>query len=810
MDKKRFQHTQTAQAMLEFALILPLLLFIILGIFAFGHFMFVYSTTASASREGARYGSAVGLSENNLPRFEDCVAVRAAAMRVGSFGGLREENIKVFFYDETTSVPDPTDAAHLVGRCQDNAGNNVNTIVYYDPDGAGTQPARTVGLGDRIEIRLHVDYVPLVPFVTLPSFPVNSFSVRTILRNVTIGTAPPVTSPGGGEDPSKGTLSVSVSTDASVDLSDLTVGQNIPVTWTVTDTDSTNNPTGTMTVSLVKLDGSQNTCTGTVAPSGSCTLVGGADWAALATDDSHVALTLSYPGDANFNSYTGVIPVTVRYVTTTTLERIWDTPPAIPGDSTSPVNTEVRFRIKVTRTPGLSAQVQYPAGSIYLYQVGNATPIWSGTTNPSGDWWVTSDDAVLTFTTAGVKSLYASYVPAASGNGPHFKGSYSTPNLTHTVTASFTPVVAVSAPSTAVMGQAVNVVVTFSSLGGGTTQPTGSVVITDLTSGNVQEGTLSGGTVTIPMTMTMPSAAGNPHTLQATYVGDSIYNQDISDNFIITVYKGPTRVRLTGPSAQVGQGQDVTFSWTVEAISPAVAPAGQPTGGTVTLITNDGGTTRTCTGGAPTGTCVIRFSTIGSKTVTASYDGVNDSNFNASTADTVTHVDQSTFNVVACPVFTAYGWKNQGSTDYFYFDLVNADNPITVTSVEIGWPSTVANPIYLGQAHLITITSAGQTDTPNYNCNNNNDSCIWEKTTNNTLPRFCIGAAGCSGTVTRTDPFFDPAASWLTIPATTPRRFLFTTLSNQLAGNYDIRVNFTSTSTTCTSATFTSNTPTAP
>ncbi len=74
--------------MVEFALVLPILLLVILGVFAFGHLFFVYSSVVSASREAARYGAAVGLGTNGNLRYQDCEGIRAAATRVGAFAGV--------------------------------------------------------------------------------------------------------------------------------------------------------------------------------------------------------------------------------------------------------------------------------------------------------------------------------------------------------------------------------------------------------------------------------------------------------------------------------------------------------------------------------------------------------------------------------------------------------------------------------------------------------------------------------------------------------------------------------------------------
>ena len=51
---------ERAQGIVEFALVLPLLLVLMLGIIEVGRLLFIYSSVNSASREAARYGSAAG------------------------------------------------------------------------------------------------------------------------------------------------------------------------------------------------------------------------------------------------------------------------------------------------------------------------------------------------------------------------------------------------------------------------------------------------------------------------------------------------------------------------------------------------------------------------------------------------------------------------------------------------------------------------------------------------------------------------------------------------------------------------------
>jgi len=174
--KIRIKDIQSAQGMVEFALVLPILLLVILGIFAFGHMFFVYSSVVSASREAARWGSAVGEAPSSLPRYQDCAAIRAAAVRVGAFAGVDTASVAID-YDHGPVDPPP---APVYANCP---------MVGNGPD--STQVER----GDRIVVRVTVQYTPIVPLVDLPSFPITAETARTIVKSVPVGDAPVAVSP---------------------------------------------------------------------------------------------------------------------------------------------------------------------------------------------------------------------------------------------------------------------------------------------------------------------------------------------------------------------------------------------------------------------------------------------------------------------------------------------------------------------------------------------------------------------------------------------------------------------------------------
>src|SRR4030065_2472489 len=66
----------SAQGMVEFALALPFLLVLILGLIEAGRLLFIYSATQTASREGARYGSAAGDLNAFTTRYQGCSGIR--------------------------------------------------------------------------------------------------------------------------------------------------------------------------------------------------------------------------------------------------------------------------------------------------------------------------------------------------------------------------------------------------------------------------------------------------------------------------------------------------------------------------------------------------------------------------------------------------------------------------------------------------------------------------------------------------------------------------------------------------------------
>ncbi len=156
MINKSSKVKKKGQAMVEFALVFPLLLLLTVGVIEVGRILFSYSAIIAAAREGARYGAATQ-NIGGIPQYEDCEGIRAAVKRIGRFAGISDENITIRYSNE-------------VG-------------VYA----SSCPPAQSVSLGDRIVVTANTIISPLVSFVNIPPIPVTSTAAKTILKEVEIG-----------------------------------------------------------------------------------------------------------------------------------------------------------------------------------------------------------------------------------------------------------------------------------------------------------------------------------------------------------------------------------------------------------------------------------------------------------------------------------------------------------------------------------------------------------------------------------------------------------------------------------------------
>ena len=157
MPSKSSSKKDQGQGMVEFALVFPLLVIVILGIFEFSRVMFSYSIAIAATREAARYGAAIQDIGGGIPQYKDCQGIREAAKRIGKFAGIGDADITIQYSD---------DAGVYSTTCP---------------------PAQDVGLTDFISVTINTSVTPITPMGSFTSIPVASSSSRTILNKIRLG-----------------------------------------------------------------------------------------------------------------------------------------------------------------------------------------------------------------------------------------------------------------------------------------------------------------------------------------------------------------------------------------------------------------------------------------------------------------------------------------------------------------------------------------------------------------------------------------------------------------------------------------------
>lgn len=98
------RRSERGAALVEMALILPILLMVLLGIFEFGRYISETNTVVNASREAARYAIATGPGNGGVPRYADCDGMRTSARQFGVLGGPQDGDITLEYEDDTGTV----------------------------------------------------------------------------------------------------------------------------------------------------------------------------------------------------------------------------------------------------------------------------------------------------------------------------------------------------------------------------------------------------------------------------------------------------------------------------------------------------------------------------------------------------------------------------------------------------------------------------------------------------------------------------------------------------------------------------------
>jgi Flp pilus assembly protein TadG len=165
--KKSKFYGKKAQAIVEFAIALPILLALILGIFEVGRLMFIYSAVTNSSRNAVRYASAVGLNDSGYTKYNYCYGIYETAKKSAFLINITIPDVKIY-YDDGLGNP------LSYPECKVWASPWVDTGV-------------NVSSGNRVTVIVTAQYKPMLKLIPIPARTITSKSSRTILGIVNLG-----------------------------------------------------------------------------------------------------------------------------------------------------------------------------------------------------------------------------------------------------------------------------------------------------------------------------------------------------------------------------------------------------------------------------------------------------------------------------------------------------------------------------------------------------------------------------------------------------------------------------------------------
>ena len=229
-----------AQAMVEFAIVAPILFLLLFGIFEVGRMIYVYSAVTNASREAVRYGSAVGYDDYGEIKYKHCglasvdplAGIRGMARRSAYFVNLEDAEIVIQY---------------------DRYDTGTNSFVVYHTCTGEVDPGYFMNPEDRVLVTVSAQYTPYTDLVPWGPRTFVSSSARTILGFVALegtpsSTPPPTETPEPTDTPTATSLIPSdTPTSTATDTPTATAGAffTFTPTHTIVPGDTTEPPTVT-------------------------------------------------------------------------------------------------------------------------------------------------------------------------------------------------------------------------------------------------------------------------------------------------------------------------------------------------------------------------------------------------------------------------------------------------------------------------------------------------------------------------------------------------------------------------------------
>lgn len=162
-SKGKIIYGSRAQAIVEFAIVLPMLLVLLIGILEVGRLIFIYSSVTNASRNASRYASAIGYEDTGkYHKFAYCDGIRAVAEQ--SVFLMNPADLTI-----TISYDGGPDAGYASkGYCDATGGDDMDIF-------------KNVTTGDRVTVEVDANYETMVNLIPIDDRLIESESSRTIL-----------------------------------------------------------------------------------------------------------------------------------------------------------------------------------------------------------------------------------------------------------------------------------------------------------------------------------------------------------------------------------------------------------------------------------------------------------------------------------------------------------------------------------------------------------------------------------------------------------------------------------------------------
>ena len=158
--RPRTWRSDAGASLIEFALLAPVVMLLLIGIVEFGRLLATNQAVAAASREATRYGIATGIGPNGTQRYVDCAGIREAGKRSASIVDLTDGDIEVT-YDRGPGTSE-------IASC---------------PAGGSVVPA-TIVSGDRVRVTVRWTFRTSLPILksALDGTTITSTDRRTVRK----------------------------------------------------------------------------------------------------------------------------------------------------------------------------------------------------------------------------------------------------------------------------------------------------------------------------------------------------------------------------------------------------------------------------------------------------------------------------------------------------------------------------------------------------------------------------------------------------------------------------------------------------